>query len=30
MSIGTMVLMVLYYGGKRVVNGDMTGGELMT
>ncbi|KAI8050944.1 hypothetical protein BDF22DRAFT_694104 [Syncephalis plumigaleata] len=29
-SIGSMVLMVLYYGGSLVVRGDMTGGDLMT
>ncbi|KAI9597755.1 P-loop containing nucleoside triphosphate hydrolase protein [Syncephalis fuscata] len=30
LSIGSMVLMVLYYGGSLVVRGDMTGGDLMT
>ncbi|KAI8836121.1 P-loop containing nucleoside triphosphate hydrolase protein [Chytridium lagenaria] len=30
MSIGGMILMVLYYGGSLVVKGEMTGGQLMT
>ncbi|KAJ3055188.1 ATP-binding cassette, sub-B (MDR TAP), member 8 [Rhizophlyctis rosea] len=29
-SIGCMILVILYYGGKLVASGDMTGGQLMT
>jgi ATP-binding cassette subfamily B (MDR/TAP) protein 8 len=29
-SIGSMVLTVLYFGGRMVVGGEMTGGDLMT
>jgi ATP-binding cassette subfamily B (MDR/TAP) protein 8 len=28
-SIGSMVLLILFYGGKLVLKGEMTGGELM-
>ncbi|KAJ3095270.1 ATP-binding cassette, sub-B (MDR TAP), member 8 [Phlyctochytrium planicorne] len=29
-SIGSMVLIILYYGGSLVASGEMTGGQLMT
>jgi ATP-binding cassette subfamily B (MDR/TAP) protein 8 len=29
-SIGSLILLILYYGGNKVINGEISGGELMT